>query len=97
VGSLLDGGVELAANDGPHPQILLVEGYHHTSPAYVSAIGHRQATAIGRDFPIIGEVEECIVKHSREPQAVLAHGTKSPILSEEEVGVVVQVHLKTQL
>jgi hypothetical protein len=27
---------------------------------------------------------------------MLAHGTKSPILGEEEVGVIVHVHLKTQ-
>jgi hypothetical protein len=35
VSRLLDGGVRLAADDGPHPRILLVEGYHHASLAYV--------------------------------------------------------------
>jgi hypothetical protein len=48
------------------------------------------------DFPIIAEIEECVVEHSWKPQALLAHGIKSPILGEEEVVVVVQVHLKTQ-
>jgi hypothetical protein len=42
VGRLLNGSVRLAADDGPHPQILLVEGYHHAGLAYVQAIGHRK-------------------------------------------------------
>jgi hypothetical protein len=94
VGCLLDGTVGLTANDGLRPWILLVEGYRHVGLAYVQAIGHRQAIAVDRDFPVIAEIEECIVKHSLEPQAMLARGTKSPILDEEEVGVVIQVHLK---
>jgi hypothetical protein len=31
-----------------------------------------------------------------EPQAMLAHGTPPPILSDGDMGVVVHVHLKTQ-
>jgi hypothetical protein len=33
MGHLLDGGVRLAADDSPHPWILLVEGYHHSGLA----------------------------------------------------------------
>jgi ABC-type proline/glycine betaine transport system substrate-binding protein len=38
--------------------------------------------------------DECIVYHSWEPQAMLAHGTQPPILGEVEVGVIIQLHLK---
>jgi hypothetical protein len=96
VSRLLNGGVGLAAGDGPHPRILLVEVYHHASVTYVQAINHRQAAVVDRDFPDVAEMEECVVKHPREPRAMLAHGTKFPVLSEEEVGVVIHVHLKTQ-
>jgi hypothetical protein len=95
VGRLLDGSVGLAVDVGPHPQIHLVEGYCHACLAYVQAIGHRQAAAVDRDFSIVAETEECVIKHSWEPRAMLAHGTKSPILVEKEEGVIVQVHLKT--
>jgi hypothetical protein len=86
MGHLLDDSVGLTADDGPHPWILLVKGYHHASLAYVQAIGHRQVAAVDRDFPIAADTEECVVKHSPEPQAMLARGTKYPILDEEEVG-----------
>jgi hypothetical protein len=49
---------------------------------------------VDRNLPIIVELEECIVQHSREPRAMLAHGTKAPILNDGDVGVVVYVHLK---
>jgi hypothetical protein len=93
VSRLLDGSVRFAADDGPHPWILLVEGYHHASLAYVQAIGHGQATEVDRYFPVVAEAEKCVVKHSWEPWAMLARGTKSPVLDEEEVGVVIHVHL----
>jgi hypothetical protein len=51
VGHLLDSSVGLTTDNGPHPRILLVEGYHHTGLAYIQVIGHRQAAAIDRDFP----------------------------------------------
>jgi hypothetical protein len=41
MGRLLDGGVGLTTDDGPHPRILLVEGYHHTGLTCVQAIGYR--------------------------------------------------------
>jgi hypothetical protein len=39
-------------------------------------------------------MEECVVEYSWKSHAMLACGTKSLILDEEEVGVVVHVHLK---
>jgi hypothetical protein len=96
VGRLLNGGGRLTADDGPCPRILLVEGYRHTGLTYVPAIGHRKAAVVDRDFPVIAEMEECVVEHSPETRAMLAHRTKPPILGEEEVGVVIQAHLKTQ-
>jgi hypothetical protein len=101
VGHLLDGAVGLTTDDGPRPWILLVEWDRHAGLAYVQAIGHRQAATVNRDFPVVANTEECVVEHLREPiehfrepRAMLARGTKPPILSEEEVGV---AHLKTQL
>jgi hypothetical protein len=44
---------------------------------------------VDRDFLVVAEMEECVVKHLQEPWAMLACGTKSPVLDEEEVGVVV--------
>jgi hypothetical protein len=96
VSRLLDCSVGLTANDDPCRWILLVEGYRHAGLTYVHAIGHRQTAAVDRDFLIVTETEECIVKHSQETRAMLAYGTKSLILYEEGVRVVVHVHLKTQ-
>jgi hypothetical protein len=39
-------------------------------------------------------MDECVIKHYQKPQAMLAHGTWSPILGEVKVGVIVQLHLK---
>jgi hypothetical protein len=93
---LLDGGVRLAANDGSHPSLSRVEGYCHTGLTYVQAVNHGQAAAVDRNIPTVAEVNDCIIEHSQEPWAMLARGTQSPILGEEEVGVVVHVHLKSQ-
>jgi hypothetical protein len=49
---------------------------------------------VDRSAPIVTKVDECVVQHSREPQAMQAHGTQSPILSEVKVRVIVQLHLK---
>jgi hypothetical protein len=43
---------------------------------------------------VVAKTDKCVVWHSREPWAVLAHGTQSPILGEVEVGVIVQLYLK---
>jgi hypothetical protein len=59
-------------------------------------MGHRHATAVDRSVPVVAELTECVVQHSQKPQVVLARGAKAPILSDGDVGVVVQVHLKTQ-
>jgi hypothetical protein len=83
---LLDGLIQLDPNDGCHPRLRRVEGYHHVDLALVLAMGHRHATVIDRSVPIVAELAECVVQHSRKPRAALAHGAK----------VVVHVHLKTQ-
>jgi hypothetical protein len=59
-------------------------------------MSHRHATAVDQNIPIVAEVEECVVWHLLEPWAMLAHGTKPPIFSDGDVGVVIHVHLKTQ-
>jgi hypothetical protein len=93
---LLDGLIQFGPDDDCHPQLQRVEGYHHINLALGLAMGHRQATAVDRNVPVVAELAECIVQHSRKSRAVLARGAKAPILSDGDVGVVVYVHLKTQ-
>jgi hypothetical protein len=57
---------------------------------------HGHASAVDWYNPVVSEVEKHVVKHSREPRAMLACGTQPPILSDGDVGVVVHVHLKAQ-
>jgi hypothetical protein len=93
---LLDGLIQLDPDDGCHPQLRRVEGYHHVDLTLVLAMGHRHATVVDRSVPVVAELVECVVQHSWEPRAMLAHGAKAPILSDGDVGVVFHVHLKTQ-
>jgi hypothetical protein len=60
----------------------------------VQAVALKQAAAVEGNVPIVAEMDECVVQHLREPRAMLAHGTRTPILSDGEVGVLVHVHLK---
>jgi hypothetical protein len=93
---LLNGLIQLDPDDGCHPWLHRVEGYHHVDLALVVAMGHRHATAVDRSVPVVVELAECVVQHSWEPRVMLAHGAKAPILSDGDVGVVFHVHLKTQ-
>jgi hypothetical protein len=93
---LLDGLILLNPDDGCHPWLRRVEGYHHVDLALVLVMGHKHATAVDRSVPVVAELAERVVQHSQKPRVVLAHGAKAPILSDGDVGVVVHVHLKTQ-
>jgi hypothetical protein len=93
---MLDGLVQLEPNDSCHPRLRRVEGYDHVNLALVLAKGHRHATAVGRNIPVVAELAECVLQHSRKHRAMLARGAKAPILSDSDVGVVVHVHLKTK-
>jgi hypothetical protein len=93
---LLDGLIQLEPNDGCHPRLRRVEGYHHIDLALILAMGHRHATAVDSNILVVAELAECVVQHSREPRVMLARIAKAPILSDGDVGVVVHVHLKTQ-
>jgi hypothetical protein len=94
---LLDGLIQLDADDSCHPCLHWVEGYHHVDLALVLTMGHRHATVVDRRVLVVAELVECVVHHLRKPQAMLARGAKAPIRSDGDVGVVVHVHLKTQL
>jgi hypothetical protein len=61
---LLDGLIQLDPDDGCHPRLRRVEGYHHVDLALVLAMGHRHATAVDRSFPVVAELAECVVQHS---------------------------------
>jgi hypothetical protein len=93
---LLDGLIQLDPDDGFHPRLRRVEGYHHVDLALVLAMGHRHATTIDRNISVVVQLAECVIQHSRKSRAMLAHGAKAHILSDGDMGVVVHVHLKTQ-
>jgi hypothetical protein len=93
---LLDGLIQLNPDDGCHLWLHQVGGYHHIDLTLVLAMGHRHATAVDRNVPIVAELAECVVQHLWEPWTMLAHGAKASILSDGDMGLVVQVHLKTQ-
>jgi hypothetical protein len=93
---LLDGLIQLDPDYSCHPRLYQVEGYHHVDLALVLVIGHRHAAAVDRSVPVVAELAECVVQHSRKTWAMLARGAKAPIRSDGDVGVVVHVHLKTQ-
>jgi hypothetical protein len=57
---LLDGLIQLDPDDGCHPRLRRVEGYHHVDLTLVLAMGHRHATAVDRSVPVVAELAECI-------------------------------------
>jgi hypothetical protein len=58
---LLNGVIELAADDGPYPRLHGVEGYHQTDIIHIRAMGPREAVAVERDVPFVAETYECVV------------------------------------
>jgi hypothetical protein len=85
----LNAGVRLATDDGPRPWVHRVEGYHHANLTLVLIVKPEQSAKVDQSVPVVAKMDECIVYHSWEPQAMLAHGTQSPIVGEVEVGVIV--------
>jgi hypothetical protein len=69
----LNFSVGFAVDDGPQPRLHGVEGYHHANLALVHAVGRGQSAMVDRSFPVVAKMAECIVQHSQEPQAMLAH------------------------
>jgi hypothetical protein len=69
---LLDGLIQLDPDDSCHPRLHWVEGYHHVDLALVLAMGPRHAAAVDRSVPIVVELAECVVQHSRKTRAMLA-------------------------
>jgi hypothetical protein len=61
VDRLLDGVGYLTADDGSHPRLYRVEGYHHADLAHVQIMGYRHATMVERNVSVVAEVEERIV------------------------------------
>jgi hypothetical protein len=90
---LLDGVIDLAINDGSLPRCRGVEGYPHPDLTHIQTMILKGTSAVVGDWPVVAEADECIPEQSWEPRAVLAHGTKTPILTEGTVGVVIHVHL----
>jgi hypothetical protein len=93
---LLDSGVGLATDDSPRPRLYWVKRYHQAGLVDVQVVDHGQAATVDRNFPAVAKANESVVEHLQELRAMLAHGTQSPVLGEEEVGVVVHVQLKSQ-
>jgi hypothetical protein len=57
----LDGGVELAVDDGPRPWLNGVKGYHHTDLAHVQAMDNGQSIAVDRCILVVAETDECVI------------------------------------
>jgi hypothetical protein len=90
---LLNSGIDLAADDGSLPWHRGVKGYLHPCLIDVQAMGLKGTTTVEGNWPVVAEAKERVPKHLRKPWAVLARGTKTPILTKGTVGVVVHVHL----
>jgi hypothetical protein len=90
----LNAGVGLAADDRTRPWLCKVERYRHANLAPVQVVDPRQLETVDRSVPAVAQTDECIVYLSRELWAMLAHRTQSPIVSEVEVDVIVQLDLK---
>jgi hypothetical protein len=58
---LLDGLIQLNPDDGCHPWLHRVVGYHHVDLTLVLVMGHRHATVVDRNVPVVAELAECIV------------------------------------
>jgi hypothetical protein len=71
-----------------------VKWYRHANLAPVQVVNPGQSIMVDRSVPVITKADEWVIHHSREPRAMQAHGTQSPILSEVKVRVIVWLHLK---
>jgi hypothetical protein len=90
---LLDGIINLTANDGSRPWCRGVKGYLHPDLTNIQDMGPKRTTGVEGDIPVRAKADNCIPHQPRKPRAVLAHGSKTPVLAKGEVGVVVNVHL----
>jgi hypothetical protein len=93
---LIDGVIQLHTNDGYSPWLLWMNRNCHADLMLLHATCHGLARTVDRYNPIVAEVEKCIVKHLGKRRAMLDCGTKPPILSDGDMGVVAHVHLKSQ-
>jgi hypothetical protein len=64
--------------------------------ALLHAMYHEHASTVHWYIPVVAELEKRVVKHSRKPRAMLAHGTQTLILSDGDVRILAHVHLKMQ-
>jgi hypothetical protein len=88
---LLDGVIDLTPNDNSYSQCHGVDGYLHSNLITVQAMGLKGSAAVDGDQPIVAEVNERSQQHSRETQAVSASGSKTSVLTEGAMGVVIHV------
>jgi hypothetical protein len=79
---LLDGIIDLAANDGSLPQHRWVKGYLHPDLTHIQDVGLKGTVEIEGYRSVIAKADECIPEHSLEPRSVLARGTKTLVLTE---------------
>jgi hypothetical protein len=58
---LLDGVVELAVDDSPHPWLHRVEGYCQDDLTHIQAMGLRPAALVDRNVSVVAELKECVI------------------------------------
>jgi hypothetical protein len=94
---LLDGVIHLIANDGSPPCCRGVKGYIHLDLTHLQAVGMKGTAAVDRDQPVVVESNVSAQELSWDPRMVSACGPEESILVEGTVGVVIDVHLKTDM
>jgi hypothetical protein len=57
----LNAVVELAADDGPQPQLRGVKGYRHADRTLVHGMGRGQSATVDRSVPVVAKTDECVV------------------------------------
>jgi hypothetical protein len=91
---LHNGIVNLVPDDGSFQWCCGVKGYIHPDLAHIQAMGLKGMIAVVGDRPVVAELDESAQELSWKPQALSTHGTKTSILAEGAVRVVVHFHLK---
>jgi hypothetical protein len=89
---LLDGVIDLTTNDDSRSGHHAVDGYLHPNLTNIQAMGLKGSTAVDGDRPVVAEADECTQEDSRRQRVMLAHGTKTSILIEGAVGVIIHVY-----
>jgi hypothetical protein len=83
---LLDGIVDLTANDSSLPRCRGVKGYLHPDLTHIQAMGLKGMATVDGDRPVVAKSHQSAQELSWKPRVVSARGMKTPVLTEGAVG-----------